>query len=138
MRSLNARVTLGAALVLAVFLVLSALAAASTRDTNAAYSAGALRLSPERPPAMREFADLGALDAAVKRLAEASGAVKQRVIDAAAHVVAADGEVEIAEAELLRAIAAAMDVPLPPLVSGQHVESDEPELASAQRAEQSD
>jgi hypothetical protein len=43
--------------------------------------------------------------------------VKQRVLDSCAHTVALDGSVTVAEAELLRAIASAMDVPLPPLLA---------------------
>jgi len=55
------------------------------------------------------------LDAALDKLAGASGPIKQRLLVAAAHVVSADGVVLAAEAELLRAVAAALDVPVPPL-----------------------
>jgi tellurite resistance protein len=61
--------------------------------------------------------DLPSLNASLEMIAQASGAVKQRVIDAAAHVVAADGQVEPAEAELLRALAATLEVPIPPIVA---------------------
>jgi hypothetical protein len=36
---------------------------------------------------------------------------------AAAHVVEADGEVLVVEFELLRAVSAALDVPMPPLAA---------------------
>ncbi len=55
------------------------------------------------------------LDAALDRLATASGPIKLRLLTAAAHAVAADGAIATTEAELLRAIAAALDVPMPPL-----------------------
>ena len=61
------------------------------------------------------------MDEAIRKLAAASPPVKQRVIDACAHAVASDGQVTVAEAELLRAVASAMDVPLPPLVAGADV-----------------
>ena len=61
--------------------------------------------------------DFAALDAALDKLAAASLPIKQRTLVAAAHVVGADGQILIAEAELLRAISAALDVPMPPLAS---------------------
>ena len=57
------------------------------------------------------------LDAALDRLAMASLPIKQRLIVAATHVVSADGVILIEEAELLRAISAALDVPMPPLAA---------------------
>ena len=60
---------------------------------------------------------LVALDGALDKLAGASGPIKQRLLVAAAHVVSADGVVLTAESELLRAIAASLDVPVPPLSS---------------------
>jgi Zn-dependent protease with chaperone function len=97
--------------------VLSALASASDADTQQAFTAGARRLDSENPPALVRSASLSAVDDALERLAAASPAVKQRVIDACAHAVAVDGQVTVAEAELLRAIASTMDIPLPPLVA---------------------
>jgi Zn-dependent protease with chaperone function len=57
------------------------------------------------------------LDAALDKLAAASGPIKLRVLTACAHIVGADGAILIAEAELLRAIAAALDCPMPPLLA---------------------
>lgn len=101
--------------------VLSALARASTVDSAAAeraFAAGAARLklvesSLHYLPA--EAAALTALDAAVDKLAAASPAIKQGMLTAAAEVVAADGQLSVTEGELLRAIAATLDCPMPPL-----------------------
>jgi hypothetical protein len=62
-------------------------------------------------------ADMAALDAALEKLAEASLPIKQRTLAAAAATVGADGRILIPEAELLRAVAASLDVPLPPLAA---------------------
>ena len=100
---------------------LSALAAAGhPRDAAAArraYANGAksLRLSGESYQA--DFA-LSDLDAGLDRLAEAYPAVKRSFIDAAAATVAADGTVTVEEAELLRAVAAVLQCPLPPFIAG--------------------
>ena len=106
--------------------LLTALASASEGDTDTAFAAGARRLDVERPPQPVQGASLSDVDASLKRLSSASPAVKQRVIDACAHAVASDGHVSVAEAELLRAIASAMDVPLPPLVAGATALATEP------------
>jgi len=55
------------------------------------------------------------LDPALDRLATAAGPIKQRVLLACAHIASADGELRVAEAELLRAVAAMLDCPMPPL-----------------------
>jgi Zn-dependent protease with chaperone function len=60
---------------------------------------------------------LVALDAALDRLAGASGPIKQRLLMAGAHVVSADGILLTQEVELLRAVAASLDVPVPPLAA---------------------
>lgn len=58
-----------------------------------------------------------ALERALDRLSSASPAIKKRVLDACAQAVLFDGKVSIREAELLRATAYAMDIPLPPFLS---------------------
>ena len=102
-----------------IAVVLSVLAHASAHDSEIAYAAGVaqLKLLEGRlgPPTTR--ADLAALDAALDRLATASAPIKHRLLTAAAHVVTSDGQINVEEYELLRAIAAALDVPLPPLAS---------------------
>ena len=76
----------------------------------------AIRLDvSEQTPAANEYG-LRALDAALNRLAEASPGVKRRVVDAAAFAISADGMVQPDEAEILRALCAALDIPIPPLM----------------------
>ena len=96
--------------------ILSALAAASTAQTDRAFDAGAHTLDPGKPPAMVQVAGLKSIDDALQKLARSSPAVKKRLIDAAVATVSVDGEVNVAEAELLRATAATLDVPMPPLL----------------------
>ena len=100
--------------------VLSVLArTAHTADgAEAAFASGAaqLRLLEGRLAlAPAEQCGLEHLEAALDRLATASGPIKLRLLTAAAHVVPSDGTLATSEAELLRAIAAALDVPMPPL-----------------------
>ena len=101
--------------------VLSALARHGHADDGsalAAFQAGAARVRGHslalRVP---EACDLAAVDAALARLAEAVPAIQARAVDACAHTVAADGSVEVEEAELLRAVTAALDCPLPPFLA---------------------
>jgi tellurite resistance protein len=49
-------------------------------------------------------------------LTQASAAAKRNILLACAQTVAADGQVQVREAELLRAIADALDCPIPPFV----------------------
>jgi len=62
-----------------------------------------------------ESAGVAALDAALNRLAVAAPIIKKNLIEASVRVVAADGVIQEAEAELLRAIADTLDCPMPPL-----------------------
>jgi hypothetical protein len=104
-----------------ISIVLSVLARATTGNEAAAADAfaegaGQLKLISDRLALSdAEHSSLAALDAALDRLAGASGPIKQRTLVAAAHVVAADGQVLVAEAELLRAVAATLDCPMPPI-----------------------
>jgi Zn-dependent protease with chaperone function len=103
-------------------LVLSALAQAATNDAQQARTAFAegatqLKLIESQLVFQPDSIDFAALDAALDKLAAASGPIKQRTLVAAAHVVASNGTVSVPEAELLRAIAASLDVPLPPLTT---------------------
>jgi Zn-dependent protease with chaperone function len=61
---------------------------------------------------------LEALDPALERLAQAVPQIKKNVLDACAHTVAADGVIHANEAELLRAMADALDCPIPPFLRG--------------------
>jgi len=106
-----------------ISVVLSALAHESGSDESAAagaFAAGAaqLRLLDGKLNLLPSAAStLELLDAALDKLAAASGPIKQRLLIAAAHVVGADGAFLTAEVELLRAVAAALDVPMPPLAA---------------------
>ncbi|MDB6128757.1 MAG: peptidase Ste24p, partial [Verrucomicrobia bacterium] len=101
--------------------VLSALtytASNGALDPAAAFNAGAeqLKLLDGKLTLLAETeCHFGRLDEALDKLATASGPIKQRLLIAGAHVVGADGQILIAEFELLRAIAAALDCPMPPL-----------------------
>ena len=104
-----------------ISVVLSALAhtsSANPDEAGKAFAEGAsqLKLVQDR---IRFLPDtecgLVQLDASLDKLASASGPIKQRLLMAAAHVVSADGVVLTEESELLRAIAASLDVPVPPL-----------------------
>jgi Zn-dependent protease with chaperone function len=100
--------------------VLSALAHSATKDpveAQAAFSAGAAQLKLVEP--LLAFdpqpCDASALDPALEKLASASLPIKHRTLLACAHVVSANGSVSVEEAEMLRAFAAALDCPMPPL-----------------------
>ena|SRR5688572_24242382 len=108
----------------AVLLTSLAVAGQGELGAQAAFAAGVRRLELDQPPGFAQRADLLSVDAALFRLQHASPAVKQRVIDACAHTVAVDGQVTVREAELLRAIASAMDVPLPPLLATAEAASE--------------
>ena len=60
---------------------------------------------------------LAQLDRALDKLALASPVIKQRLLIAAAQTIAADGTITPAEGELFRALAAALDVPMPQLAA---------------------
>ncbi len=104
-----------------ISVVLSALARTSSNvdlDARAAFAVGAAQLKlVESQLTFLEAAacDFSALDPALDKLATASLPIKQRLIIAAAYIVGADGQILVTEAELLRAISAALDVPMPPL-----------------------
>jgi hypothetical protein len=61
--------------------------------------------------------DLEQVDAALNRLNLAVPQIKKNVLEACAQTVAADGVIQEMEAELLRAIADALDCPLPPFIN---------------------
>lgn len=108
-----------------VGVVLSALATRGNDhdgEMTRAFAQGVSRLGPEGASlrrASREASSLASLDAALDRLAWGSPAVKKRVLDASAACIAADGRVTVDEGELLRAIADALDCPMPPLLNAQ-------------------
>jgi hypothetical protein len=95
---------------------------ASPEEAAKAFRAGVSRLGPEAANLQLQpvgKANLTHIDAALDRLVTSSPMVKKQVLDACAHAVASDGEIQSREAELLRAVADGLDCPLPPLISGQ-------------------
>ena len=108
--------------------LLSATAYAGLEDAtelSAALAKGADYLSqaarckiPLLPP---DESDLSNLDAALERLSQAVPQIKKNLLGACAQTVAADGVIQQGEAELLRAIADALDCPIPPFVQPEEV-----------------
>jgi len=104
-----------------VAIVLSALAHAGDPERAATAFAAGVTQVPNLPgasvPALRpvDACDVPALTAALARLARVAPRAKHQLVRAAARVVAADGRAHVAELELLRALADAIDVPVPPL-----------------------
>jgi hypothetical protein len=106
--------------------LLSATAYAGQDDATAAYKAftqaaqwlgrAARAEIPWLPP---EQCTLAQVDAALERLSQAVPQIKKNVLNACALTVAADNIIQEREAELLRAIADALDCPIPPFVSMQ-------------------
>jgi uncharacterized tellurite resistance protein B-like protein len=103
-------------------LLLSALAHVGNENKNDArnaFAAGAefLDAPGAKPPFLtrREW-DLAQVDAALTKLASYHEPLRRNVLLACGKTVAADGQVTEREAELLRAIADALDCPLPPFI----------------------
>ena len=103
-------------------LLLSALAHVGQDDTLAARKAFANGQEfLDAPGAQIQFVprkewDLSQVDAALARLAKCPAAVQRNILLACGKTVAADNQVTEREAELLRAIADALDCPMPPFV----------------------
>jgi Zn-dependent protease with chaperone function len=64
----------------------------------------------------RDQCELPAFDRALQTLAQAAPSLKGQVVAACAACIDADQQVTVREAELLRAVCAALDCPMPPLV----------------------
>jgi uncharacterized tellurite resistance protein B-like protein len=60
---------------------------------------------------------LNTLESALSNIRETGPSVRRAILQACAEVVAADGVVHPAEGELLRAVADALECPMPPLIS---------------------
>jgi Zn-dependent protease with chaperone function len=94
-------------------------------ELSAAFAKGADYLNqaahceiPLLPP---DECDLSNMDAALERLSQAVPQIKKNLLGACAQTVAADGVIQQGEAELLRAIADALDCPVPPFVRPEEV-----------------
>ena len=97
--------------------VLSLIAHASRGDAAAAHAKGAavlgVALAAPMPVAELSTARLGE---ALERLRHLQPFQKPRVLKACLETAAADGRFRLAEAELVRAVAATLDCPLPPVI----------------------
>jgi hypothetical protein len=108
--------------------LLSALAHIGSEDAaqcEAAFQKGARDLSAAAQTQVvyvsSENCDLSHVDAALNRLNQAAPQIKKAVLNACVQVVAADGVIQEMEAELLRAIADALDCPMPPFLQTQNI-----------------
>jgi hypothetical protein len=91
----------------------------AAEKAQAAYDAGMrtyLGDQAAHPLPPRERCPLTTFDAALRALSEASATVKKQLIAACTACVLYDRQVTVHERELLRAIGATLDCPLPPLV----------------------
>ncbi len=97
--------------------VLSLIAHASNSDAAAAHAKGSAILGIELPRLL-PAAQLSAagIGAALERLRHLEPFAKPRVLKACLETAAADGVFRLAEAELVRAVAATLDCPLPPVI----------------------
>jgi Zn-dependent protease with chaperone function len=102
--------------------LLSALARVSQHDDAIAFEAGA-RYLPEVGVMLLspDCCGLSQLDQALRELARAAPKQRGHLIDACAACICADRAVNVAEAELLRAVCDMLDCPMPPLLPGQDV-----------------
>jgi len=101
-----------------IAIVLSVLAHLSPKNSADAFAEGAAQIPVIRDEiSLREpgASGLEQMDAALDKLALCSLPVKQRVLVAAGHVIAADGTVSAEEGELYRALTATLDCPMPTL-----------------------
>jgi hypothetical protein len=86
-------------------------------DARRAYEAGMYHVLPRERPPYAATADWRQLDMALSRLDQLLPLGKEQVIEALTKTIAHDQRFTIGEAELLRAVCAALHCPLPPLVS---------------------
>jgi Zn-dependent protease with chaperone function len=84
-------------------------------DVQRAFQAGAAGLLKQATLLPSEQCTLAAFDAALAQLAQASPQVKRAIITAVTTCIAADGKITLKEGELLRAVAAVLACPVPPL-----------------------
>jgi Zn-dependent protease with chaperone function len=93
----------------------------SEADAEAAFRAGAAQLGDDGPFTLVPPTEctVAHVDAALEKLARISMPLRRRFLLASVATVAWDHEVTISEGELLRAVADALDCPVPPLLPGQ-------------------
>jgi len=92
-------------------------------DVLRAYRAGAEGLVDPTEPLAKEQCGLAAFDSALGQLAQATPAIKKRVLTGCAACVAVDGQTTLVESELLRAVSALLGCPLPPQLPSPAMEA---------------
>ncbi len=108
-----------------VVLLMSALARIGHRDAEKATSCFRQAIEPlqlgrqDRTLLDVDKCRLEHIRAALTKLATCSLPIKKRILGAAVICVAADGQVTVGEAELLRAVADSLHCPIPPLLPGR-------------------
>jgi len=102
-----------------VSVLLTALAAAGQNaDAERAFAAGVKSFnSTQLNLRMSGQCTLNTLESALSNIRETGPSMRRAILQACAEVVAADGVVHPAEGELLRAVADALECPMPPLIS---------------------
>jgi Zn-dependent protease with chaperone function len=98
-------------------LALSVLAHAAEHDTAAAFTRGYEKLGLRGEPIAAEKIAFPNVAASLARLARLAPFVKRAFLEACVETVMADEQIKVAEAELLRAIAATLDCPMPPVLA---------------------
>jgi len=102
-----------------VEVLLSSLAHVARVDTGLAFTAGRAALPPHARAIdllSSERCTFEAVDRALERLAQAGGMLRRQFLEACARCALANNIVTVAEAELLRAVAEALECPLPPFL----------------------
>ncbi len=87
----------------------------SEPEVESAVAAGLAAVGRSGKPLPRERCSLSAFDGAVQTLAQSSDVVKRRLVEAFVACVCADRTATTREFELLRALTATLDCPMPPL-----------------------
>jgi uncharacterized tellurite resistance protein B-like protein len=75
------------------------------------------KVAPQHSLAPRESLQLAKVSDALERMSQLAPLEKEPLIAACAQLVSADGNVKLVEHELLRAVAAALDCPMPPSIA---------------------
>ncbi|MBI5724743.1 MAG: M48 family metallopeptidase [Planctomycetes bacterium] len=99
--------------------IMGAVACAGEKDPTEAAEAfqhGMSWLSTDAQQASPQMPSLGKLDEALNLWSQASPGLKKRLIGACTACAAADGIIQVQEAELLRAVACVLHCPMPPIL----------------------
>jgi hypothetical protein len=102
------------------YLVLSLVAFAAGKDAQDAYAKGAAVLGLDsRPWPGPQALETTRLREALERLRQLAPFVKPTLLKACLEAAAADGVFRLAEAEIVRMVAATLDCPVPPMLEAQ-------------------